>query len=139
MLRQNPSLVALIALVLGTAPRLADILGQQPQAMDALIDPAFFGTLPDQAKLSAELDRTLDQSVSYEDFLDRVRLFRQEQLFLIGTRILSGTLSARQAGEAFAALAEVLIGRVHDAVAQSGADVTQWDQSGSYLNICWVE
>ncbi|HEX2215736.1 MAG TPA: bifunctional [glutamine synthetase] adenylyltransferase/[glutamine synthetase]-adenylyl-L-tyrosine phosphorylase, partial [Xanthobacteraceae bacterium] len=89
LLRQNPGLVALIALVLGTAPRLADILGQHPQVMDALIDPAFFGALPGDEELAVSLDRSLEQANSYEDFLDRMRLFRQEQLFLIGTRILS--------------------------------------------------
>jgi len=116
LLRQNPGLVALIALVLGTAPRLADILGQHPQVMDALIDPSFFGSLPTSETLARNLDTTIGEAGSYEDFLDRVRLFRQEQLFLIGTRILSGTLSARQAGEAFAGLAEGLIRKVHAAV-----------------------
>jgi [glutamine synthetase] adenylyltransferase / [glutamine synthetase]-adenylyl-L-tyrosine phosphorylase len=122
LLRQNPGLVALIALILGTAPRLADIVGQHPQVMDALIDPAFFGALPSGDALAANLDRTLDQATSYEDFLDRARLFRQEQLFLIGTRILSGTLSARQAGEAFAGLAECLIRRVHAAALERFAE-----------------
>ena len=43
LLLRNPDLVALLALVLGTAPRLADIVAHNPQVMDALIDPAFFG------------------------------------------------------------------------------------------------
>ena len=115
-LRQHPDLVALIALMLGTAPRLADILGQHPQAMDALIDPAFFGALPDDRKLAENLGRSIATAESYEDFLDRVRLFRQEQLFLVGTRILSGTITARAAGEAFARLADALIRSVHAAV-----------------------
>ena len=37
-------------------------------------------------------------------------------MFLIGTRILSGTVSAEQAGEAFARLADVLIRSLHRAV-----------------------
>jgi [glutamine synthetase] adenylyltransferase / [glutamine synthetase]-adenylyl-L-tyrosine phosphorylase len=116
LLRQNADLVTLIAVLLGAAPRLAEVVGQHPEVMDALIDPAFFGLMPDQERLGASLDRSLAEITSYEDFLDRVRLFRQEQLFLIGTRILSGTISARQAGEAFAAVAEALIRRVHSAV-----------------------
>ncbi|MBN8920298.1 MAG: bifunctional [glutamine synthetase] adenylyltransferase/[glutamine synthetase]-adenylyl-L-tyrosine phosphorylase, partial [Rhizobiales bacterium] len=96
--------------------RLADILGQHPHVMDALIDPAFFGALPDEASLSASLDRTIGEAASYEDFLDRLRLFKQEQLFLICTRILSGTITARQAGEAFACLADTVIRRVQFAV-----------------------
>ncbi|MEA2935092.1 MAG: [glutamine synthetase] adenylyltransferase / [glutamine synthetase]-adenylyl-L-tyrosine, partial [Variibacter sp.] len=116
MLRQNADVLDLLGLILGTAPRLTEILGQHPEAMDAILDPAFFGALPDDAALAVKLDTTIGQSASYEDLLDRVRLFRQEQLFLIGARILTGTVSARQAGEAFARLADVLIRRVHAAV-----------------------
>ena len=109
LLLQHPDLLALVALMLGTAPRLADILAHQPQVMDALLDPAFFGVLPDATILSQELTRSLDQSISYEDMLDRLRLFGHEHMFLIGVRILSGTVSAEQAGEAFARLADVII------------------------------
>jgi glutamate-ammonia-ligase adenylyltransferase len=109
LLRQNPDLIALIALVLGTAPRLADSLAQFPEVMDAVIDPSFFGALPEEGELAAALEPSLRQAGSYEDFLDRMRIFAQEQMFLIGTRILSGTLSAEQAGEAFARLADSLI------------------------------
>jgi glutamate-ammonia-ligase adenylyltransferase len=119
LLRQNPDLVALIALVLGTAPRLADILARYPQVMDGLIDPSFFGALPDEARLSASLESSLQQANSHEDFLDRIRMFGQEQMFLIGTRILSGTVSAEQAGDVFARLADVLLRALHDAVQTS--------------------
>ena len=123
LLRQNLDLVSLIALILGTAPRLADILAHQPQALDAVIDPTFFGSVPDEAKLEAALAATLGQSASYEDILDRARLFGQEQMFLIGTRILSGTLSAAQAGEVFARLADVIIRTFHRAIEENFAEV----------------
>jgi glutamate-ammonia-ligase adenylyltransferase len=113
LLRQNQDLLALLMLILANAPRLADILAQHPQVMDALIDPAFFGELPDATKLTDTLYRSLDQSSSYEDMLDRLRIFGQEQMFLIGARILSGTVSAVQAGETFARLADVIIGALH--------------------------
>jgi glutamate-ammonia-ligase adenylyltransferase len=116
LLRQNEDLLGLVMLILGNAPRLADILAHHPQVMDALIDPAFFGELPDARKLTDTLYRSLDQSSSYEDMLDRLRIFGQEQMFLIGTRILSGTLSAVKAGEAYARLADVIIGALHVAV-----------------------
>jgi [glutamine synthetase] adenylyltransferase / [glutamine synthetase]-adenylyl-L-tyrosine phosphorylase len=116
LLRENPELVSLVALLLGTAPRLADTLALQPQVIDALLDPAFFGTVPTTTRLAARLAESLGQSASYEDFLDRVRLFGQEQMFLIGTRVLSGTISAREAGEAFASLADVIIRAMHGAV-----------------------
>jgi [glutamine synthetase] adenylyltransferase / [glutamine synthetase]-adenylyl-L-tyrosine phosphorylase len=116
LLSQNRELVALVALILGAAPRLGDMLARQPQIMDGLIDPRFFGAMPDQRELSARLAATLADANSYEEFLDRLRLFGQESLFLIGTRILSGTVSASQAGVAFADVAEGIVDTVHGLV-----------------------
>jgi glutamate-ammonia-ligase adenylyltransferase len=116
LLSQNPDLVALAALILGAAPRLGDMLARQPQIMDGLIDPRFFGAMPDQKELSQRLAATLKDADSYEDFLDRLRLFGQESLFLIGTRILSGTVSAQQASTAFADVAEGIVHTVHGLV-----------------------
>jgi glutamate-ammonia-ligase adenylyltransferase len=116
LLSQNRDLVALVALILGAAPRLGDMLARQPQIMDGLIDPRFFGAMPDRRELSARLAATLQDADSYEEFLDRLRLFGQESLFLIGTRILSGTVSAQQAGVAFADVAEGIVHTVHGLV-----------------------
>jgi len=113
LLRQNPELIRFIALILGAAPRLADILAQHPHVIDPLIDPSFFGALPVPKRLEAELARALGEARGYEDMLDAVRLFGQEHMFLIGARILSGSLSAEQAGEVFASLADVLICALH--------------------------
>jgi glutamate-ammonia-ligase adenylyltransferase len=121
LLNQNPDLVSLVAVILGTAPRLADILARYPQAIDALLEPSFFAALPDEVKLSAELRRSLDEADAYEDFLDRLRMFAQEHMFLIGARILSGTVSAEQAGDAFARLADVVIRELHRNVEETFA------------------
>ena len=116
LLSQNPDLVALSALVLGAAPRLGDMLARQPQIMDGLIDPRFFGAMPDRQELSLRLAATLQDANSYEEFLDRLRLFGQESLFLIGARILSGTVSAPQASLAFADTAEGIAHTLHGLV-----------------------
>ncbi len=116
LLSQNRDLVALVALILGAAPRLGDMLARQPQLMDGLIDPRFFGAMPDRRELSARLAATLADAISYEEFLDRLRLFGQESLFLIGARILSGTVSAQQASVAFADVAEGIVHTVHGLV-----------------------
>jgi len=122
LLSQNRDLVALVALVLGAAPRLADMLARQPQLMDGLIDPRFFGAMPDRRELSARLAATLSEAYSYEEFLDRLRLFGQECLFLVGTRILSGTVSAAHAGVAFADVAEGIVDTVHGLATDRFAD-----------------
>jgi glutamate-ammonia-ligase adenylyltransferase len=121
LLRQNPELIALFALVLGVAPRLADTVARYPQVMDALVDPSFFGALPGDVELGRRLDAALAQSRYDEDLLERIRAFGLEYLFLIGVRILSGTLTARHAGEAFARLADAVIRAVHRSVAENFA------------------
>jgi glutamate-ammonia-ligase adenylyltransferase len=109
LLRQHPDVIRFIALILGTAPRLAEILAQHPHVIDPLIDPRFFGLPPNEGRLEAELARALAETRSYEEMLDAIRRFGQEHMFLIGARILSGSVSAEQAGEVFARLADVLI------------------------------
>ena len=121
LLQQKPDLISLIILVLGIAPRLGDILARHPQVMDALIDPSFFGALPDDAELGRRLEAALAQARYDEDLLERIRMFGLEYMFLIGVRILSGTVRARQAGAAFARLADAVILAVHNAVAENFA------------------
>nr|HMN87253.1 bifunctional [glutamine synthetase] adenylyltransferase/[glutamine synthetase]-adenylyl-L-tyrosine phosphorylase [Bauldia sp.] len=115
LLNSNPGLLGLIATMLGTAPRLAETVVQHPHVLDALLHPAFFGRVPDKATLKARLDMLLAEASDYEDILNRARIFRQEQAFLIGVRVLAGTIGARLAGFAYADLADVLVAALFDA------------------------
>ncbi len=109
LLAANPSLLRLIADIMGTAPRLARIIARRPRLLDAVLDPGFFGTVPTPAKLKELIASALAQATDYPDALDRARIVGREQGFLIGVRVISGTLSARQAGAAYTSLAETLI------------------------------
>lgn len=109
LLAANPSLLRLVADIMGTAPRLARIIGRRPRLLDAVLDPGFFGTVPTLAKLKELVGAALDDAGDYQDALDRARITGREQGFLIGVRVISGTLSARQAGASYAGLAETLI------------------------------
>ncbi len=116
LLRQNPGLMDLIAAIMGTAPRLARILSRRRRVLDAVLDPGFFGALPERDDLSALVAGDLAQAATIEDFLDRARVIGAEQSFLIGVRVLTGTISADDAGSAYALLAETLIAAVHGRV-----------------------
>jgi [glutamine synthetase] adenylyltransferase / [glutamine synthetase]-adenylyl-L-tyrosine phosphorylase len=109
LLRQNPELIRFVGLILGVAPRLADILAQNPHFIDPLVDPTFFGSVLDGKRLEAVLSSALNETRGYEAVLDAIRLLGQEHMFLIGARILSGSITAEQAGEVFARLADVLL------------------------------
>jgi len=112
-LRTHADLVQLLAIILGTAPRLSDIVARSPSLLDGLLDPAFFGARPSEAVLAERLNALLPDTATEEEVFDRARRFGHEQMVLISVRVLSGVLSASQAGEAFAALADVLIRGLH--------------------------
>ena len=109
LLKQNPGLIELIAAIMGTAPRLSRILSKRRRALDAVLDPGFFGSLPDKASLDALVAAEFKSAGDFQEVLDRARLFASEQQFLIGVRVLTGTISAAQAGGAYALLAECII------------------------------
>jgi glutamate-ammonia-ligase adenylyltransferase len=112
----HPALLDLLAMVLGVAPRLAETVGRRPHVFDTLMDPTFFDAVPDEEELDRTLAFTLGEARDFEDLLDRARIFGQEQRFLVGIRVLTGTLSAAAAGNAYATLAEVLVRRLFGAV-----------------------
>ena len=109
LLAANPSLLRLVADIMGTAPRLARIIARRPRLLDAVLDPGFFGAVPTPAKLKELVGAALAEARDYQEALDRARIVGREQAFLIGVRVISGTISARQAGAAYAGLAETLI------------------------------
>jgi glutamate-ammonia-ligase adenylyltransferase len=116
LLKQNPGLLELIAAIMGSAPRLARVLSKRRRVLDAVLDPGFFGSLPDRAQLRAIIAAELKAAGDYQEVLDRARIINNEQLFLIGVRVLTGSIGAAQAGGAYALLAECMIEAMQAAV-----------------------
>lgn len=115
LLKANPHLLRLLADILGTAPRLADILSRRSKVLDAVLDPGFFGPLPDRGELD-ELIRDQVSPAPLEQVLDTARIVGREQRFRIGVRILSDTVASSEAGRAYSDLADVLIARLFEFV-----------------------
>src|SRR4029450_5106544 len=118
----NPALLKLLATIMGAAPRLAGIITRRAHVFDGLLDPALLSELPDRAYLSMRLKAFLQAAESYEERLDRLRIFNAEQKFLIGVRLLSDAIDATRAGRAFSDLADVTIGAALDAVVEEFAE-----------------
>jgi [glutamine synthetase] adenylyltransferase / [glutamine synthetase]-adenylyl-L-tyrosine phosphorylase len=116
MLRANPDLLRLIARIMGSAPRLAHILGRRRRLMDAILDPGYIGERPSEEELKSLIRREIFEAENYEDRLDRARVTGQEQAFLIGVRLLSQQLAPEQAGEDYSLIAESVIECLLDAV-----------------------
>lgn len=109
LLKQNTNLLDLIAAIMGTAPRLATILSRRRRVLDAVLAPGFFGSLASRESLSSLVRGELAAARDMQERLDRARVVAHEQGFLIGVRVLTGTIAAAQAGGAYALLAEEMI------------------------------
>ncbi|MGA9267122.1 MAG: bifunctional [glutamine synthetase] adenylyltransferase/[glutamine synthetase]-adenylyl-L-tyrosine phosphorylase, partial [Rhodomicrobium sp.] len=116
MLRANPSLLQLIAQIMGSAPRLARVLTRRRRIMDAILDPGHMGNKPTDEGLRRHIRQEILDAGSYEDQLNRGRIVGQEQMFLIGVQLLSGQLTPQQAGEFYSIVAEAVIEGLLDAV-----------------------
>jgi [glutamine synthetase] adenylyltransferase / [glutamine synthetase]-adenylyl-L-tyrosine phosphorylase len=109
LLKQKPALLDLIAAIMGTAPRLARVLGRHRRVLDAVLDPRFFGSLANRDMLRGIVAQELADTALLQDALDRARAVGHEQAFLIGVRVMTGTITASRAGGAYALLADQLV------------------------------
>jgi glutamate-ammonia-ligase adenylyltransferase len=109
LLRNHGHLRDLLVQLMASAPRMAEAVIHRAHVMDALIDPAFADDVSRSDVLVAKVDSFLGDARDYQEVIDRARIIGQEQQFLIAAGLLSGTVTARRAGEQFTALAETLL------------------------------
>ena len=109
LLSANRKLLDLLAMVLGTAPRMAETLSRRPRTVDAMLDPGFFDKLPSPGEMHAYVAERFEAVQGFEHGLDEARIIANEQMFRIGIAILTATTSRQQAGQAYSSLADALI------------------------------
>ncbi len=123
LLRANPALLRLLADIMGTSPRLAHLISHRRRLLDAVIDPRTFETVPSADELDEVIRTELARAENFEETLDRARIVGSEQWFLVSLRVLSGAIDANLAGEAYARIAESLVGKLLEKVADELAAV----------------
>ncbi|MGL4322453.1 MAG: bifunctional [glutamine synthetase] adenylyltransferase/[glutamine synthetase]-adenylyl-L-tyrosine phosphorylase [Beijerinckiaceae bacterium] len=109
ILRSNQKLLALFADILGTAPRLAEVVSTHPHVLDTVIDPYFVSGKAEAAVIEARLRHSIGQWADFEECLDRMRDCGRQEIFMIGARLLSDLFSPAEAGVAYTAIAESLV------------------------------
>jgi [glutamine synthetase] adenylyltransferase / [glutamine synthetase]-adenylyl-L-tyrosine phosphorylase len=109
LFRANPRLLALIADLMGTAPRLAGHLSRHTSLFEAMLAPDFFEPLPAAKTLAAGLERALARAGDVQDVLDATRHWAQARQFQIGLQVLLGLIDGDAAGPALTGLAEIVI------------------------------
>lgn len=116
LIGNNPGLMSLMVTIMASAPRLAEIISRKPHVFDGMLDPGLMAELPTRAYLSERLENFLEGARAYEEILDRLRIVALEQKFLIGVRLLTGSISPERAARSFSHLADLIIGAALEAV-----------------------
>ncbi len=109
LLGNNPRLLSLIVNIMSSAPRLAEIIAGRPHVFDGMLDPRLLAELPTRAHLAERIDGFVAGARHYEEVLDRLRIIAAEQRFLIGIRLLTGTIDGVRAGRALTHVADLII------------------------------
>ncbi|MBL8709370.1 MAG: bifunctional [glutamine synthetase] adenylyltransferase/[glutamine synthetase]-adenylyl-L-tyrosine phosphorylase [Rhodospirillaceae bacterium] len=98
LLYSNPTLLDLIAEVMGMAPALAEQLARRPALLDGVLAAGLYDIGSDPVALAADLERQLELTADFQDALDVLRRWSKDQQFQIGVRLLRGTLDGDAAG-----------------------------------------
>ncbi len=110
-----PSLLNLVAKIMGMAPELADRLSSNSTLLDGVLTSDFMDPLEDRDTLTEDLSVMLATGRDFQDVLDISRRWAKDQKFRVGVQILDnidhGTdLGATvAAGACLSTLAEVII------------------------------
>lgn len=105
----NPSLIQVVAEILGMAPSLAGQLGREPALFEGILTHDVMQPLPDAAALTLELERHLAATDDYELALDVTRRWTGDRRFQIGVQIIRSHLDADRAGTTYSDVADATI------------------------------
>jgi len=109
LLLAHQGLLSLVIRIMGSAPRLAELLGRRVEVLDAVLTPGFFDELPGSRGLARSFAIAMHGATGMEDRLDRARLWAAEQRFRVAAQVLGGYADAREAGPAFTRIAETVL------------------------------
>ena len=105
----NPSLLSLLAEVMGSAPKLAEILSRRPELLDGLLTGDFYEPLKDLDELVFDLETKTSSSDDYEQILNITRRWSLENQFQVGMQILRGLVDGNSSGLALSNIAESIV------------------------------
>ncbi len=109
LLHDNPVLLARLAEILGSAPRIAEHLSRSPDLLEGLISGDLHRRLPGRDDLMGDLDRVLAPVDDHRDTLDAVRRWQHEREFQVGMQILRGDVAADRLSGALSDIADTVI------------------------------
>ncbi len=122
LFQSNPSLLKLVAEIMGGSPALATWLSRNPLLLDGVLDESFFRPLHDKAAMLAELEDRLVQARDMQDVLDLSRRWANDAKFQVGVQILQQIANIDQAGQALSDIADSVVAALLPRIANEFAE-----------------
>ncbi len=111
LLVENPEIVKVLVSLFGSSQMLSRIFIQRPELLDTMVARAYAVSIKPQQQMADELTDQLQAVESYEDQLDILRRFRNEEFLRIALNDLHGEIGQSEITHQLSWLAEVCLGR----------------------------
>ena len=112
MLRANTWLLNLIAVVMGSAPRMADVLEGNPRLLQAVLDPSFFLPIPEREELARELEERLAGRQDAAERVEQVAAWAGDRRFQVAVQALENLVTVDEASMGLSDVAGAVIERL---------------------------
>ncbi len=119
---ENPATIGFLIKILGESRFFTDLLTRHPQSIDSLIAKSSVGAPKEREALEAELEERSANCESFEDELDVLRRFKNEEILEIGVHHLMEEIGSTAARRLVTELAETCLNR---AVVMAGREMNR--------------
>ncbi len=113
LLAESMEAVRSLATLFGTTTFLSKILISHPEQLEAMLTQSYLNGLKPQQVMQKELDSLLDLAQDFEEQLDLLRSYRNEEFLRIGMGDINGHLTQGCIAMQLTALAEVCLGAAY--------------------------
>jgi glutamate-ammonia-ligase adenylyltransferase len=119
LLAENRWIIKLLVSLFGTSQFLSQGFIQHPEILDALVSGSQARKIKNRAELQEDIEKLFRQAPGYEEQLDVLRRFRNEEFLRIALNDLQGGLSLRKNNEQLSLLAEVCLEKARQMARQA--------------------
>ncbi|MDO9067457.1 MAG: bifunctional [glutamate--ammonia ligase]-adenylyl-L-tyrosine phosphorylase/[glutamate--ammonia-ligase] adenylyltransferase, partial [Deltaproteobacteria bacterium] len=109
LLAENRETIKLLVSLFGMSEFLSKILISHPERLDSLVDRSYASNVKTREAMVAELDALLEQSDYFEDHLDILRRYRNEEFLRIGLNDIHGRLGQSEITAQLSLLGEICL------------------------------
>ncbi len=106
---ESPRILEPLLRLMGLSQYMADTILQTPELSELLLDPRLLAQRRTRAQLQRDLNRLLQPCTSHPMRLDRLRLFKQQELLRITAQDVLGKVDLRTVVEWLSDLADVCV------------------------------